>query len=296
MDACQLPPFLQPDDQVWITMPSGTLREQDGFEQGLAVLRSYPYPLYLSSNINDQWGYLAGTDQQRRLDLLSGLKGDYQAIFCGRGGYGGARLLEEWHWPPTLAKWVVGFSDVTALLWGLAAQGIASIHGPVITTLAQEPAWSQQRLFDWLAGRPIAPLSGEGWGQGTTAGILLPGNLTVATHLLGTPLVPDMQHVILALEDVGEAPYRIDRMLTQWRLSGVLNKVKGIALGQFSHCEAPAEIPSLTVEEVLRDRLGDLGIPIVSNLPFGHEPPNAALPVGVPAQLDSDQGVLTIPR
>lgn len=294
MDACLLPPPLRPDDRLWAMMPSGALRERETFEQGIAVLRSHPYTLHLSANINDQHGYLAGTDPQRRLALMAGLQGDYQGIFCGRGGYGGARLLEQWQWPPTPAKWLVGFSDVTALLWGLATQGIASIHGPLITTLAQEPDWSQQRLFDCLAGRSIPPLSGQGWGSGIAEGILLPGNLTVATHLLGTPLCPTLQRVILALEDVGEAPYRLDRMLTQWRLSGLLQQVNGIALGQFSHCQSPAGVPSLTAEAVLRDRLGDLGIPIVANLPFGHDGPNAALPVGVPAQLDGDRGILTV--
>lgn len=294
MKACQLPPFLQPGDDLWVTLPSGTLRERDAFDQGVAALRSHAYKVHFSTNITDQWGYLAGTDTRRRLALTQGLKGDYQGIFCGRGGYGGARLFEDWEWPPTSSKWLVGFSDVTALLWGLATQGIASIHGPVMTTLAQEPDWSQQRLLDWLAGRPILPLTGKGWGQGKAEGILLPGNLTVATHLLATSLFPNLSQVILALEDVGEAPYRIDRMLTQWRLSGVLKQVKGIALGRFSDCQAPTGIPSLTVEEVLRDRLGDLGIPIVSDLPFGHGAPNAALPVGVPAQLDGDRGILTV--
>ncbi len=294
MDACLLPPFLQPGDNLWVTMTSGTLRETAAFEQGVAVLRSQPYTVHLSPNINDRWGYLAGSDCRRRLALMDGIKGDYQGLFCGRGGYGGARLLEDWQWPPAPAKWLVGFSDVTALLWALATQGIASVHGPVITTLAQEPDWSQQRLFDWLIGKPIAPLSGQGWGHGIARGILLPGNLTVATHLLGTDLFPNLDQVILALEDVGEAPYRIDRMLTQWRLSGLLQQVKGIALGRFSNCQAPPRIPSLTVEDVLKDRLGDLGIPIVSHLPFGHDGPNAALPVGVLAQLDGDGGTLTI--
>jgi muramoyltetrapeptide carboxypeptidase len=137
-------------------------------------------------------------------------------------------------------------------------------------------------------------LKGCGWGGGVVTGVLLPGNLTVATHLLATPFQPHLDGVILALEDVTEAPYRIDRMLTQWRLSGALSKVSGIALGSFTRCEAPPNIPSFSVEEVLRDRLGDLGIPIVSDLPFGHDHPNAALPVGVLATLDADQGVLEI--
>lgn len=124
--------------------------------------------------------------------------------------------------------------------------------------------------------------------------MLLPANLTVATHLLGTSHQPDLEGVILAFEDVMEAPYRIDRMLTQWRMSGFFSQVKGIALGNFSQCEPPANIPSFSVEEVLRDRLGDLGIPIVSNLPFGHEAGNAALPVGVEVTLDGDMGILDI--
>jgi muramoyltetrapeptide carboxypeptidase len=121
---------------------------------------------------------------------------------------------------------------------------------------------------------------------------LLPANLTVATHLLGTFVQPNLDGVILALEDVTEAPYRIDRMLTQWRMSGAFQGVRGIALGRFSRCDPPKEVPSWTVEEVLRDRLGDLGIPIVSDLPFGHEGANAALPVGQWVELDADNATL----
>ncbi|NEU76927.1 LD-carboxypeptidase [Hassallia byssoidea VB512170] len=193
-----------------------------------------------------------------------------------------------------LPKWLIGFSDITALLWSLEKAGIAGVHAPVLTTLSSEPDWSVQRLFDWVEGRSIDSLKGFGWGGGIAKGILLPANLTVATHLLNTPFQPNLNNVILAFEDVTEAPYRIDRMLTQWRMSGALSKVSGIALGSFTKCEAPADVPSLSVEEVLRDRLSDLGIPVVSNLPFGHEAPNAALPVGVMATLDADEGILSV--
>lgn len=183
---------------------------------------------------------------------------------------------------------------MTSLLWSLACQGISGVHGPVLTTLADEPEWSLNRLFDWLEDRPVESLQGKGWGHGTATGLLLPANLTVATHILFTALQPNLEGVILALEDVTEAPYRLDRMLTQWRMSGMFPKVKGIALGRFSDCEAPAGVPSLTVEEVLRDRLGNLNIPIVSGLPFGHQGENAALPVGVKVKLDGDRGTLSI--
>ncbi|PSB18409.1 LD-carboxypeptidase, partial [filamentous cyanobacterium CCP2] len=210
-------------------------------------------------------------------------------------GYGGARLLEDWQWEGLeKPKWLIGFSDITSLLWGLCRQGISGVHGPLLTTLWAEPDWSVQRLFDCVEGRSLLPLEGIGWGGGQAKGMLLPGNLTVATHVLGTSAQPPLEGMILAFEDVTEAPYRIDRMLTQWRMMGAFNGVKGIAIGRFSQCDPPENAPSFTVEEVLRDRLSDLGIPIVSGLPFGHDGANAALPVGVPVWLDGDAGRLEI--
>jgi muramoyltetrapeptide carboxypeptidase len=295
MQPCQLPPPLSPGDRLWVINPSGALRNPDLFDQGLAVWQQRGYRLELSPGIHDQWGYLAGTDRDRRQHLLTGLKDpEIKVILCGRGGYGGARLLEDWAWPTGISKWLIGFSDITSLLWSYAQQGVAGVHGPVLTTLGKEPNWSVQRLFDLVEGRSLPPLTGQSWVGGVAEGLLLPANLTVATHLLGTLQQPDLTGVILALEDVGEAPYRIDRMLTHWRSLGILHKLSGIALGRFSQCQAPPEVSSFTVEEVLRDRLSDLGIPIVADLPFGHDGVNSALPVGVPAWLDGDRAILSI--
>lgn len=292
---CQLPPPLKPGDLLRVIAPSGALREWDTFNLGVEIWRSRGYRVELNKGIEHRWGYLAGIDSDRRQQLLSAWQDpECRGILCARGGYGSARILENWTWPQVeTSKWLIGFSDITALLWSLSSTGISGVHAPVLTTLASEPDWSIERLFDLLESRPLAPLKGTGWGGGIATGILLPANLTVATHLLGTPLQPNFDGVILAFEDVTEAPYRIDRLLTQWRCSGALSKVRGIALGRFSRCEPPPNIPSLTIEEVLRDRLGDLGIPIVSNLPFGHDGCNAALPVGITAQVDADQGVLS---
>ncbi|MCM1984131.1 S66 peptidase family protein [Lyngbya confervoides] len=296
MQPCQLPPPLQPGDSLWVILPSGALREHDRFNQGVDLWRSQGYRVVLSAEYDQRWGYLAGTDAQRRAALDQGLRQpDIRGILCGRGGYGGTRLLEQWQWPPQdPPKWILGFSDVTSLLWSYACQGLAGVHGPVLTTLGQEPDWALHRLWTLLAGRPLPPLTGLGWGGGIAEGLLLPCNLTVATHLLGTPWMPDLSNVILALEDVGEAPYRIDRMLTHWRTSGRLQQVRGIALGRFSRCEAPEGIASFTVESVLRDRLADLGIPVVSDLPFGHDGVNAVLPVGQRARLDGNHGTLEV--
>ena len=344
---CQPPPPLKPGDLLRVIAPSGALREWEAFDRGVEIWRKQGYKVDCNS-VSEGWGYLAGTDDNRRQQLLDAWQDrECRGILCSRGGYGSARILEDWTWdfeaegsegsegsegednskftrhsplatrhsplttrhsplttrhlplatrhsPLATPKWLIGFSDITNLLWSLSGVGISGVHASVLTTLAAEPEWSIQRLFDWVEGRPIAPLTGNGWGGGVATGVLLPANLTVATHLLGTPIFPDLEGVILALEDVTEAPYRIDRQLTQWRLSGALSKVRGIALGRFSRCEPPPNIPSLTIAEVLRDRLSDLNIPIISDLPFGHDGANAALPVGVLADLDGDKGTLII--
>jgi muramoyltetrapeptide carboxypeptidase len=317
----QLPLPLQPGDLVKVIAPSGALKEFEAFEQGLKIWRSRGYKVELGSNWDSRYGYLAGDDNQRRQALAEAWHDpECKAILCVRGGYGGARLLEDWSWELEVVatfqgtsvreqktevksnqksksknpKWIIGFSDVTSLLWSLATVGITGLHAPVLTTLAAEPEWSIQRLFDCLEGRKLQPLKGKGWGGSKVEGFLLPANLTVATHLLKTPIQPSFEGVILALEDVSESPYRIDRMLTQWRLLGAFEGVKGIALGRFSRCHAPIDSNSWSVEEVLGDRLGNLGIPIVSHLPFGHDGVNAALPVGQWVQLDAEQGTLTV--
>jgi len=266
----------------------------------MALWRQRGYQVELAPGYDGRWGYLAGTDAQRREQLRQAWSDpDCKGVLCVRGGYGAARLLEDWEWPQTDSKtepkWLIGFSDVTALLWSLGQQGISGVHGPLLTTIASEPAWSIQRLFDWVEGKcDLAPLRGESWRSGKAEGLLLPANLTVGTHVLGTLAQPNLDGVVLAIEDVGEAPYRLDRMLTQWRMMGALEKVSGIALGRFSQCEPPKGISSLDVVEVLRDRLADLNIPIVAELPFGHDGVNACLPVGVRARLDGDRGTLSI--
>lgn len=293
MQRCYPPQPLSSGDLLRVVAPSGALRELEPFQQGVELWRSHGYRVEVPPAVSDRWGYLAGTDEHRRRQLFDAWNDtECRGILCARGGYGGARLLEDWSWQGTDPKWLIGFSDITSLLMSLSQRGISGVHAPLLTTIAAEPDWSVQRLFDWVAGRPLLPLSGTGWGNGRSQGLLLPINLTVATNLLGTPVQPDLSGVILAIEDVGEAPYRIDRMLTQWRLSGAFQSICGIAIGRFSQCDPAATISSFTVETVLRDRLSDLGIPIVADLPFGHDGVNAALPVGMPAIVDGDRGTL----
>ncbi|MEO0351444.1 MAG: LD-carboxypeptidase [Cyanobacteria bacterium P01_A01_bin.15] len=292
-----LPDPLTPGNLLYAVAPSGALRETRQFEAGLALWRDRGYQVELSPTYDKRWGYLAGADDQRRQQLLDALTNPkYQGILCVRGGYGGTRLLENWRWP-AINKWLIGFSDITSLLWSGQLSG--GVHGPLLTTISQEPDWSLQRLFNWLEHHSLEPLAGDSWVSGTASGRLLPANLTVATCLLATPHEPDLTRAILAFEDVTEAPYRLDRMLTHWRMLGKFDQVAGIVLGRFSQCDPPANIPSFSALEVLQERLGDLGIPIIANLPFGHNGVNAALPFGIPAKIEAGTngtGLLSFPN
>ena len=292
------PAPLRRGDRVQLAAASSAL-QADALERlqgGIALLESWglqvdPHPEPLR-----QWGHLAGTDAERRADFNS----HAPLVACLRGGWGSARLLEQpglFHRGPA-GQWLLGYSDVTSLLWARQAAGLlGGIHGPMLTGLAGEPSWSQERLRCLLFGEPLAPLAGSPWRSGIAEGPLLVGNLTVATHLLGTAYLPDLRGAVLVLEDIGEAPYRLDRMLTHWRLSGALQQLAGIGFGSFSGCdddEPAREGVAPPWQAVLQERTADLGIPIVGDLPVGHEPGNAALALGQRVRLDGTRGELVV--
>jgi muramoyltetrapeptide carboxypeptidase len=267
-----------------IVAPSSKLGDLDKLQAGLELLSSWGIQLELAAITDRSWHYLAGSDAERLADF----DGCADLWACARGGWGAARLLERGWQPPQ--GLLLGFSDITTLLWAkqaAAANYQGALHGPLVTTLAAEPSWSQSRLRDLLQGKSLVPLHGEGWGGGVAEGPLLVANLTVATHLLGTPWCPDLEGAVLILEDVSEAPYRIDRMLTHWRLCGALQKLAAIGFGDFTDCGEDFEL-------VLQERTASLGIPRMARLPVGHGSCNAVLPLGQIARLDADQGLLSL--
>jgi len=281
---------------------SSALEGGERLQRGVEVLRNWGLDVEERPKlVGRRWGYLAGEDHHRAADLHPGDPSSQEGAglwACARGGWGSARLLEQDL--PDHDAWLLGFSDVTSLLWERLARGRGgAIHGPLVTTLAAEPAWSQDRLRALLFGEPLPDLVGEGWQSGVATGPLLAANLTVATHLLGTPHLPDLGGAILVLEDVGEAPYRLERMLTHWRLCGALQQLAGIGFGSFRDCvdHDRSDQPShhyFTTEQVLRERTADLGIPVVAELPVGHWPGNGALPLGSLARLDGGSGRLSL--
>ncbi|MGA0363542.1 MAG: S66 peptidase family protein [Vulcanococcus sp.] len=296
MNARAWPRPLQAGDRVQLAAASSALQGDaiSRLEAGIVVLERWGLEVEPHRNLQRHWGYYAGTDPER----LEDLQPNAPLGACMRGGWGAARLLER-----PLAEeehWLLGFSDVTSLLWARQAAGLpGGIHGPMVTTLGAEPEWSQERLRALLFGEALPPLQGTVWNPGQAEGPCLAGNLTVATHLLGTPHLPDLSGAILLFEDIGEAPYRIDRMLSHWRLSGALQQIAGLGFGSFSDCEGDeddARDPqhSFGLQAVLQERCGDLGIPVIADLPFGHRCGNAAIPIGRRARLDGERGQLLL--
>jgi muramoyltetrapeptide carboxypeptidase len=258
----------------------------------------------LATNLGRRSGYFAGDDRERLACLDAALRDDHaQVIWAARGGYGATRLLARLD--PTLLerpKLIVGFSDVSALLcWAWAHARVPSIHGPVVGQLDDLHEQDRERLWTLLEGELPEPLCADEHSAtatlhgGRVEGRLIVSNLEVLRSLIGTPHMPSLDGAILALEEVGERPYRIDRALTQLLESGSLRGVAGVAVGDLQGCVEPETGGSRgwTVSEVLDDRLGRLGVPVVIGLPFGHAPTrNAALGFGVWTRLDADQGAL----
>jgi muramoyltetrapeptide carboxypeptidase len=295
-----LPAPLRRGDRLRPVAASSALEDGAKLAAGLDLLRQWGLVLEeRPALVGRRWGYLAGSDAERAADLAAPAGPAAALHACVRGGWGAARLLEQ---PLLLPQgWLLGFSDVTSLLWAQVSRGCGgAVHGPLLTTLAAEPAWSQERLRALLFGEAVADLEAVGWRGGVAEGPLLVANLTVATHLLGTPYLPALRGAILVFEDVGEAPYRIDRMLTHWRLCGALQQLAGIGFGSFEGADAADADPDqpaehrFNLEQVLRERSLDLGIPVVAQLPVGHSPGNAALPLGVLARLDGGRGRLAL--
>ena len=270
----------------------------------------------LAPNVEQREGYFAGDDAARLAGILGALRDpEAHTAWCARGGYGTTRLLtslsqalqanpRKQDGPRAMhpkRPFIAGFSDVTALLcWAWTHRGAPGVHGPVLTQLASVPLEDQQRAWDAIAGEPPPPLEVAGDAScvsvgGSVEGRLIIGNLEVLRSLIGTPSMPSLDGCILALEEVGERPYRIDRALTHLHGSGALRGVRGVALGQFIGCLEPEGTLSAGASalEVAHERLERLEVPVVSGFPFGHDPArNAALIFGGHVRLEADHGTL----
>jgi muramoyltetrapeptide carboxypeptidase len=243
-------------------------------------------------------GYLAGSDDERVAELNHYLRSDdIDAIFFSRGGYGAMRVLGAVDYDAIRRnpRPIVGFSDITALHNAVALRaGVASFHGPMLNLdfhdgLAPD---IEQWCFDMLSG--AAPMThrfspGQVLAQGEAEGVLFGGCLSLTTSLAGTPYDFWIDDGIWFWEDVGEEPYRLDRMLTHLDLSGRLRRIRGVLIGKLKGCGSEPEIAAL-----LRETFGSRGIPVVRDLPFGHFGNNLLMPIGAPVRVSTSDGALTV--
>jgi muramoyltetrapeptide carboxypeptidase len=290
------PPKLKMGDTLSIVAPASTVESRDGFEQGAAALERMGFRVRFDERIFHPTRYLAGNDASRAEELMRSFEDpSIQAIIALRGGYGCARLM------PLLSKKrlrrhpkiFMGFSDITALhLFFNRHFGWITIHGPMANSsaLGDFPVDQESHLLSLWTDPEYRPTLNfpelDAWFPGTAEGNLTGGCLSIVTTSLGTPYEIRTEGKILFLEDQGEPPYRLDRMLTHLRLSGKLQNVAGFLLGQFPDCEPTKG--DYSSKDVLRDLLTELRVPIIANFPAGHGESNWAIPLGAKIRIDAD--------
>lgn len=305
----QRPPRLGPGATVGIFSPAGATFERDRLDVVVEAVTALGWRPQLAPHVLERYGYLAGPDALRAADV-NALFADpsVDALMPVRGDWGSARLLPYLNYDQIRAnpKVILGFSDITALLLGIYAQtGLITFHGPHGLT-----AWRDDQV-DFLRrvivqGEALTftnPLLGEDQSRlmrdqgrietitpGRATGRLIGGNLSVLTGLVGSPYLPDMRGAILFLEDVGEPPYRVDRMITHLKLAGVLDGVAGFIFGQCLACGPGESYGSLTLSEILRDHIQPLGIPAWRGAWIGHVEPMWTLPIGGQVAVDAELG------
>lgn len=276
-----------------VVAPSGAFHPQS-FDQGVEWLRQR-YEVRFDQGIYTEQGYFAGSDGRRLKELQDAIRDvEVDAILCARGGFGATRLLPDLAVEEVRAanKLLVGFSDVTALhaLWARA--GVRSMHAPMVSTLGRAGAEVREEWRKVLEGgggtRSWQGL--ETLTAGAAEGRLCGGNLSVLCALLGTPYFPPLEDGVLFLEDVGERPYRVDRMLTSMIQAGCFERCRAVVTGAFT--EGKAGKDGVTIDEVLEERLGGLGIPVVKGFPAGHIDDNAPLVFGGKVVLDGEGGLV----
>jgi muramoyltetrapeptide carboxypeptidase len=281
---------LKPKDSVAVIAPAGPF-DREGFEAGLKVLQRRYSPVF-DEGLFSAHRYLAGSDERRLTELRGALEDPgVRGIFCARGGYGAMRLLTKLS--PTEARGVplIGFSDITALHAMWLREGFRCVHGPVLTQLGRSGADVVDRLFALLESPALPPpLTGTSVVPGVATGPLIGGNLSVLSRLVGTPWMPRTEGAVLLLEDVGERPYRLDRMWTHLKLAGQLDRVAGFALGDFTGCDE--KDASYGAAAVLDELVKAEGKPCVRGLNIGHSDVNQPVVLGAQVRLDAGAGRL----
>jgi muramoyltetrapeptide carboxypeptidase len=297
------PPRLKAGDSIAITSPAGAVWDDAQVEKFSGILKSFGFNIVLGNTIKLRNGYLAGTDDERAKELkIFFADKNIKGIFSMKGGWGCARILEKLDYKliSQNPKVLIGFSDITTLLNAIYAKtGLITFHGPVGNS-----GWNDftSEVFKSVImnGESVRFASGPKseeiitLNKGKAKGILIGGNLTIMSSLVGTEYLPDFKNKILFLEETTEEPYRIDRMLTQLKIAGHLSKLSGIVIGKFVKCEAEEPEKAFTFMQVLEQQIKPLGIPAYYGAKIGHIEDKLTVPIGIESELDADKGILTL--
>lgn len=306
-----LPPAVNPGDQVALVSPSSAHVDRLDLQLAQEVLQALGLKVRTGAYVSSRHGHLAGTDTERAADINAAFADEgIRAVIALRGGSGAARLLPLLDYAAIRAnpKPLLGYSDITALHCALQAQtGLVSFHGP-----NGSGSWNGfnadqfRRMFfqreqmhyrnepdpgDELVPRRDRTLTIT---PGRAQGELLGGNLAVLTALSGTPYLPDFSGRILFLEEVAEAPYRIDRMLTTLKLSGALSRIAGLIFGHCTDCSPGETHGSLSLDQILDEHIKPLGVPAYRGAMIGHIPRQFIVPVGGRVEMDADAGTFRL--
>jgi muramoyltetrapeptide carboxypeptidase len=301
------PARLQKGDTIGLISPASRLHQKKRYDEIINQIKKLGYEVKVGPNAPNRYGYLAGTDKERAADLNAMFADDsVDAIMPFRGGWGCNRILDliDYQTIRQNPKILVGFSDITSLLLAIYSKtGLVGFHGPVGKSTWTD--YTTRHFRDMLHGQqpntleiPQDDLCKDCSGlsvitPGKATGKLLGGNLSVLTAMMGSNYLPDWSNSILFIEEVGEDIYRIDRMLTQLALNGVLDQISGFVFGQCVSCTRSSSY-SLSLQQVFDDHITPLGIPAFSGAMFGHLDNMLTLPVGVKAEIDAERGTIAV--
>ncbi|MDP3147654.1 MAG: LD-carboxypeptidase [Ignavibacteria bacterium] len=300
----QKPESLRNGDTIGIISPASSPDDLSRINKGVNYFERLGYHVEVGKNVGKYEGYLAGTDEERIEDLHNMFSNkNIRAIICVRGGYGSPRLLDkiDYQLIKKNPKIFVGYSDITALqLAFFTKTNLVTFAGPMVAVdfhseinrYTEEIFWrtitSTKKIEKVILpeGESLLPMK-----KGRAEGEIIGGNLSLILSLLGSSYIPKFKDKILFLEDIDEAPYKVDRMLNQLTIAGMLKKISGVLLGEFTDCvEKDAEKKTLTLDEVFEKYLGELRIPVIKNFPHGHRKANHTIPFGIKTKVNADKG------
>ena len=282
---------LEKGDEIEIVAPASYIEDREKFNLGIEILEKWGLRINKNFNLNRKYGYFAANDRQRLSELENGQNN--KLIIFAKGGWGSARLLEND--PKWKNSWMIGFSDTCSLLLSKYAKGyLGSIHGPMITTLSEEPSWSLQRLKNLLFEGFVEDIFGEPLIGGIAKGDVIVSNLTIFSYLIGTNHLPDLKGKIIIFEDVNEDIYKLDRIFTYLRMSNKFDEIMGLGFGKFFKSEVKNFEEKNLLKNLIHERFKKYNIPIVIDLPIGHSNGNACVPIGFDSTLNGNNGTFSV--